>query len=114
MEAKDDVSLTWDNDRGVFGIDPIIRPEIDNVLGHYVPLGPLQGWRREGSQDSLDEAGGRVVYILRSKILVGGPRVHGGGEECLNAVCGQGGSISEPATEFKLGIVADHERPWGM
>ena len=39
-----DVPLTWDDERRILGVDPIVRPEVDNVLGHCVPLGPLQGW----------------------------------------------------------------------
>lgn len=39
-----DISLTWDNDRRVWGINPIVRPNIRNVLGHYVPLGLLWSW----------------------------------------------------------------------
>ena len=111
---KDDGSLTRDNNRRVWGVNPIIGSDVDNVLGDYVPLGPLQGWRREGFQDSLNKAGGWIVLHSRSVILVGGPRVHLGGEECLNAVCGQGGSISEPTIEFRLASVADHEQPWEM
>ena len=34
-------SLTWDNDRRVRGVDPIIRPDINKILRYNVPLGSL-------------------------------------------------------------------------
>ena len=84
MQVKGDVSLTWDNDRRVWGANPVIRPEIDDVLGHYVPVGLLQGWWREGFQDTLDKAGGWIVFISRSRRPAGGLHVHVGGEGYLN------------------------------
>ena len=102
MRVKDDVSLTWDDNRRILGLNPIVRPEVDNVLGHYVPFEPLQGWQREGFQDSLDKALGWIVFLSRSKTLVGGLRIHVGNEERLNGVCGQGRSIQNPALEFKV------------
>ena len=34
-------SLTWNNDRRCWGVDPIIRSDINKILGYNVPLGSL-------------------------------------------------------------------------
>ena len=109
IQVKD---LTWDNDGRIWGVNPVVRPEVNNVLGHYAPLGPVQGWRREGFQDSLDKAGGWIIIALlsRPRTLVGELRRHVGGEELLDAVCGQGRPISGPHHRIEPGSVADHEQ----
>ena len=41
MQAKSEVSLTWDNDRRFLGVNPIVRPDVDEVFRCYIPLGSI-------------------------------------------------------------------------
>ena len=41
IRARGDAPLTWNNDCRFRGVNPIVGPDVNKVLGYYVPLVPL-------------------------------------------------------------------------